>query len=446
VNWRSADKRAGQGLMLWLSQQNAEIPGTLRKAAVEQDGRQANFLNRRGRFERNVDTATLAHSGQWRNRQWTIDSTLYATGRWLDSPVTTVISTDGVDTGLRLKGERLGTRGILTVGGNIAHGRADEQRWRNNLGTPGAPVLTRTLGAVSAEGFAQYQYSLTRSVDVLAGVQGLYASRTLEDSTPVLQRQDSRYYALNPRVGILYNLGTAQWFTNLSRSAEPPTWNELSGGNEPGFTPLGLQTAVTVETGLRGKWQEGWRWELALWRSCLRDELFTFRFPDGRFPDGRTVTANALKTRKQGVELGVEGRVLPSLTVKLAYILQQGNFVDDALYGDNTLPGLPEHVVQAAVAYTPVAGFILTPRVEWVPLGYPVDNTGTLDTDGYALAGLQAEWVVTSGFTVFADARNLFDSPYIATTNIIPDAGGADQSQFFPGEGRAVYAGVVWRW
>ena len=37
---------------------------------------------------------------------------------------------------------------------------------------------------------------------------------------------------------------------------------------------------------------------------------------------------------------------------------------------------------------------------------------------------------------------NLADKTYAATTGVIRNAGGADQAQFNPGEGRAVYVGV----
>ena len=49
---------------------------------------------------------------------------------------------------------------------------------------------------------------------------------------------------------------------------------------------------------------------------------------------------------------------------------------------------------------------------------------------------------MNNGFAWFVEGRNLGDKRYASTTGVIFDAGGADQAQFSPGDGRAVYAGV----
>ncbi|MBM7093310.1 hypothetical protein JTP67_33360, partial [Streptomyces sp. S12] len=44
----------------------------------------------------------------------------------------------------------------------------------------------------------------------------------------------------------------------------------------------------------------------------------------------------------------------------------------------------------------------------------------------------------------FADARNLADRKWIASTNTIADARGLDGRNFLPGDGRGVYVGLEW--
>ena len=43
------------------------------------------------------------------------------------------------------------------------------------------------------------------------------------------------------------------------------------------------------------------------------------------------------------------------------------------------------------------------------------------------------------------EGRNLANTKYAATTGVIANADGLDSAQFWPGDGRAVYAGVEWR-
>jgi iron complex outermembrane receptor protein len=49
------------------------------------------------------------------------------------------------------------------------------------------------------------------------------------------------------------------------------------------------------------------------------------------------------------------------------------------------------------------------------------------------------------GWRWFADLRNLGDRRWIASTNVIADAGGRDGRNFLPGDGRSVYVGLEWQ-
>jgi outer membrane receptor protein involved in Fe transport len=48
-------------------------------------------------------------------------------------------------------------------------------------------------------------------------------------------------------------------------------------------------------------------------------------------------------------------------------------------------------------------------------------------------------------WNIYIEGRNLLNQNYIATYNVIPDADGHDGRDFYPGEGRAVYAGFRWK-
>jgi iron complex outermembrane receptor protein len=83
--------------------------------------------------------------------------------------------------------------------------------------------------------------------------------------------------------------------------------------------------------------------------------------------------------------------------------------------------------------------------VEWSATRIPVDLANTLSSDAYALMGFRAGYRTKQGFSAYFEAKNLTDEKYAATTGVIANAGGSDAAQFYPGDGRAFFGGVEYR-
>ena len=62
------------------------------------------------------------------------------------------------------------------------------------------------------------------------------------------------------------------------------------------------------------------------------------------------------------------------------------------------------------------------------------------------IAGVRVGHRAAKGVSWFVEGRNLFDKAYASTTGVIETAAGVDQTQFLPGDGRAVYGGIEFRW
>jgi iron complex outermembrane recepter protein len=218
-----------------------------------------------------------------------------------------------------------------------------------------------------------------------------------------------------------------------------------------GLADIDAQKATTLEIGSRGHWN-GLEWDASIYRSWLRDELMSYNVGIA----GASATVNADRTVHQGVELGfgweLAKNLLPgslgedALVWHTAYTFSDFRFDGDATYGDNRIPGAPEHYIRSELRYEHPAGWFIAPQLEWVPKGYAIDMANTFSTDGYALFGLNTGFTVTKDISVYIDLRNLKDEKYAATTGVITDAGGTDQAQFLPGDGRAVYAGLRVKW
>ena len=170
---------------------------------------------------------------------------------------------------------------------------------------------------------------------------------------------------------------------------------------------------------------------------------------------GTSGVLNADRTIHQGLELGLgaglaEGIFMPEknpdrLRLRLAYTYSDFHFDNDAAFGDNQLPGAPEHYARAELRYEHPDGYYVAPNIEAVPDGYPVDMANSLYSSGYALLGLRAGLDIGEDLALFVDARNLTDKTYAATTGVIVAPTPANQAVFAPGDGRSVYAGLTYR-
>ena len=80
--------------------------------------------------------------------------------------------------------------------------------------------------------------------------------------------------------------------------------------------------------------------------------------------------------------------------------------------------------------------------MEFVPKGYFVDSANTTRTPSYGLVGVRMGYDhKPTNLSVFFEGRNLTDKHYVSSV-VVDSAVG----RFFePGDGRAFYGGVSWR-
>ena len=253
------------------------------------------------------------------------------------------------------------------------------------------------------------------------------------------------YHQLNPRFGWLHqSRDNVQWFGNLSRSFEPPSFAELNNGNQPGINaPIKAQSADTVELGSRG-FNDFIQWDWSVYYSRVSNEFIRFRFPDGA-----TRTTNADQSNHWGLESAIHMSLGTSvwttgdeLKWQTSYQWNRFQLDDDPTYGDNDIPGIPEHHFQSQLSYQHPSGWRITPNIEWVPSAYFIDLANSYQTENYLLTGISFNYEHNNGLQFYLDIKNLNDQTYISTSLPIPDAGGTDGNYFYSGEGRAFYAGI----
>ena len=108
--------------------------------------------------------------------------------------------------------------------------------------------------------------------------------------------------------------------------------------------------------------------------------------------------------------------------LQLAYTLNDFRFDNDALFGNNLLPGAPRHFVRAELLYKHANGFYIGPNLEWVPQAYFVDSANTLKTEPYAIFGLKLGFDNGGPVSAYIEGRNIANKAYIASASIIDRA------------------------
>jgi iron complex outermembrane receptor protein len=450
---------------------DSELPGSLTKAELEANPRQAdnsifgaaNFDNRRDFELFRVANKTTLRDG---DNTWNFYSAW--TYKDLDHPITPFAGildqlSNDLATGITFSNnsELTGRENEFRSGLSFTYGNTTDSRFMNNNGNRGALRQRDDQTATNLEAFIENRLYLYEKLSFTATLAAAYSTREndREFSNPVasppfytqpalgaLTSYDDSFSNIAPSIGLLYEQNDIQYFIGISRSFEPPSFSEAVTAN----IARDAQTSNTLELGSRGT-RSFTKWDATFFYSMVKDELLTITDPLTLV----STTQNADDTIHTGIELGTELDLLGNawdtetpnhrLVFRSAYTYGNFRFDSDPTYGDNRIAGLPPHLVRGELLWENEQGYYVGPTFEWVPVKSFIDHRNTFAADPYALLGFKFGRRVTNGFSWFVEAKNLTDEIYSATHGVIDNAGGVDQRQFLPGDGRSVFAGVEWK-
>ncbi len=452
LGWRFRDD-AETRLYFTQAISDSELPGALTLSQFLSNPKQAVSVDKNQR--RDVVLSRLASRTVIGNDASRWELSAWWSHKNLDHPLShTYIDQRSDDLGAELRwrseGEILGHRNAFTLGFSPTYGSNDATEFANNGGAKGAQSRDVVQSAWNLDLYAEDQFYLTPQLALVAGAQASRAVRKLEDRQPGTQSNEQRFFEFIPKLGLRYDYtDKVQFYGNVSRSFEPPTFGELYQGGTARY--LDAQTGTTVELGTRGE-SGRFTWDFSWYHSRLRNELLTV---DPTL--GTTSTINAGETTHQGVELSGSVRLVDGVfaadanprngdqvALRLNYLWSHFRFGDDPNYADKPLPGLPEHYLRAELLYEHVYGFYAGPNIEAVPQAYSADFADTLHARSYTLLGFKTGYR-GKRWSGFVELRNLTNEKYVATTTLTR-TGTAASAVFYPGDSRAVYGGLEARW
>jgi iron complex outermembrane recepter protein len=437
-----------------------QLPGALTADEFAANPRASNPENRADRWGRDYD---LHHLGVQLRTQLgdgqRFEVSPYFQYRDIDHPIFQVINQQSRDYGVEARYENtltlFGHSNRFTLGVQPAWLDMDNRQFVNEAGEHGELRKDQKDEAIGLAVYAENALALTPRLTAVLGVRFDHSIRKSRDAFLSDGDQSDRreYNPILPKLGALYALPgiEGQLYANASRSYEPPLLLELNSLTVPGFIDLEGQEAWQFELGVRGRTGK-LAWDVAAYDVELENEIHNINlqpFPGAPFtvPTYR----NSPRSRHFGLETGVGyqlgsgiirgGSEPDAVQARVAYTFAKYRFVNDPDFGDNEIPGAPEHHLQTEIQYRHPSGFSITPQLEWVPSAYYINSGNTESNESWATLSLRAEWEFDRiGLTAFAAGQNLTDERYSASVQV---DNGAGQS-FEPADGRSFYLGVRW--
>ena len=447
---------------------NERLPGALTKDELDRDPTRANPTSVALREARNYDYTRGAFTLRTPlTETQTLEWATQLNYQDLDHPLSFAVIDDTTyswssEVRWILAAPLAGHGNRLTVGLQYFSTRQNDAQFVNVLGNRGAQTVDRINTASNYAVYVEEQFDLTPAVALVAGARGQYAVRGVRNRFGTNDADVVDFWSLSPRAGVIWRVGPdAQVYANASHAYEPPLLLELTAPGQLGgnLGQLEAQKAWQFEVGTRGTWGPRLSWDVAVYDIELWDEIQNVNVrPFGGAPFTIPRFRNVDRSRHTGAEVGLDlllvedlarglglGTTGDSVRARAAYTWSRFVFVDDRNFGDNDLPGAPRHYLRAELRYDHRSGAWLAPGVEVVPQGYHVnsENERPFRTDPYALVTVRAgydhkPWKLG----VFFEARNLADTTH--TSSVVVDA--ANRRFYEPGDGRAFYGGLQWRW
>ncbi|HBR1004572.1 TPA: TonB-dependent receptor PqqU [Klebsiella quasipneumoniae] len=364
----------------------------------------------------------------------------------------------GIDTRLTHRGELL-VPVTLTAGLDYENMSERRKGYENFVMVNGAPqygeqgALRRNERNLmwNVDPYLQTQWQLTDKLSLDAGVR--YSSVWFDSNDYYIipgngdDSGDASYHKWLPAGSLKYAL-TDAWNVYLSagRGFETPTINELSyrADNQSGLN-FGLKPSTndTVEIGSKTRIGNGLL-TAALFQTDTDNEIVV-----DSSSGGRTSYKNAGKTRRQGMELGLDQQFGESWRLKAAWTwldaTYRTNVCGDASCNGNRIPGIARNMGYASFGYQPEQGWYAGSDIRYMS-DIMANDENTAKAPSWTVVGLTTGYKWSYGrmdMDLFGRVDNLFDREYVGS--VIVNESNGRYYEPAPGRNYGIGLNVAWR-
>ncbi|HBR1858037.1 TPA: TonB-dependent receptor [Klebsiella quasipneumoniae subsp. quasipneumoniae] len=364
----------------------------------------------------------------------------------------------GIDTRLTHRGELL-VPVTLTAGLDYENMSERRKGYENFVMVNGAPqygeqgALRRNERNLmwNVDPYLQTQWQLTDKLSLDAGVR--YSSVWFDSNDYYItpgngdDSGDASYHKWLPAGSLKYAL-TDAWNVYLSagRGFETPTINELSyrADNQSGLN-FGLKPSTndTVEIGSKTRIGNGLL-TAALFQTDTDNEIVV-----DSSSGGRTSYKNAGKTRRQGMELGLDQQFGESWRLKAAWTwldaTYRTNVCGDASCNGNRIPGIARNMGYASFGYQPEQGWYAGSDIRYMS-DIMANDENTAKAPSLTVVGLTTGYKWSYGrmdMDLFGRVDNLFDREYVGS--VIVNESNGRYYEPAPGRNYGIGLNLAWR-
>ncbi len=364
----------------------------------------------------------------------------------------------GIDTRLTHRGELL-VPVTLTAGLDYENMSERRKGYENFVMVNGAPqygeqgALRRNERNLmwNVDPYLQTQWQLTDKLSLDAGVR--YSSVWFDSNDYYItpgngdDSGDASYHKWLPAGSLKYAL-TDAWNVYLSagRGFETPTINELSyrSDNQSGLN-FGLKPSTndTVEIGSKTRIGNGLL-TAALFQTDTDNEIVV-----DSSSGGRTSYKNAGKTRRQGMEMGLDQQFGESWRLKAAWTwldaTYRTNVCGDASCNGNRIPGIARNMGYASFGYQPEQGWYAGSDIRYMS-DIMANDENTAKAPSWTVVGLTTGYKWSYGrmdMDLFGRVDNLFDREYVGS--VIVNESNGRYYEPAPGRNYGIGLNLAWR-
>ncbi|EPP7096249.1 TPA: TonB-dependent receptor PqqU [Klebsiella michiganensis] len=299
--------------------------------------------------------------------------------------------------------------------------------------------------------YLQTQWQLTEKLSLDAGVR--YSSVWFDSNDYYItpgngdDSGEASYHKWLPAGSLKYAV-TDAWnvYVSAGRGFETPTINELSyrSGDQGGLN-FGLQpsTNETVEIGSKARIGNGLL-TAALFQTDTDNEIVV-----DTSSGGRTSYKNAGKTRRQGMELGLDQQFGESWRFKAAWTwldaTYRTNVCDDTSCKGNRIPGIARNMGYASFGYQPEKGWYAGSDIRYMS-DIMANDENTAKAPSWTVVGLTTGYKWSYGrmdMDLFGRVDNLFDRSYAGS--VIVNESNGRYYEPAPGRNYGIGLNLAWR-
>lgn len=450
-----------------------DLPGTLSEEQMKEDPDQASTAALGGDYGKKVktwrvadrtrfalsDNSALTLGVSWEEQELyhpIVDKVLVPINGpdepWVEV-FSLLIDTDHRDVGAMARYDLIVGAHNLLFGLNAGDGKVTGGNYRNDNGHKNGLTTKVDNRAQNVEAFAMDRWQFAPQWTLVYGAQAVWADREIENiEVATAEKRDPQadYDSINPRIGVLYDIvDDVTLFGNVSRVYEPPTNFELEDDVRASQDTLDAMHGIVAEVGSRGAYAlpraSDIHWEVSLYYGWIKDEILSV---DDPLAPGTSLSTNVDNTIHAGIEalwgasVGLDDAGRHRLDPTLSVTLNDFNFDDDPVYGNNQLPAAPGYALRGELLYRHASGFYAGPTFDVIDSRY-ADFANTYKVDNYHLLGLRGGYTAER-WEVFAQVENMRDTEYVATLSV-RDIAAPDAQILNPGAPLSFYAGALLR-